>query len=143
MTSGTITLDIDNLTEGAALYHVYPGQSRPQTAHVQLDGGGRVTADWNGEIGNAVPMDVWNGRTLRWAVSPYLSGPALAEALASPEVAALLEAVAAGHDEEWNGSNHVGTLTPEAREASERLGELLDRLADDANLAELSDDEDE
>jgi len=115
MTTTTITIPSGELP----LYYQYPGQSRPQPAYIELAEDGAVTAGWSGEIGNAMPMRVWNGRTLRWAVSPYLSGNELAELI--DELRPLLEQMHAGHTVEWDGSNRVGRLTAEARQASEEI----------------------
>lgn len=49
----------------APLYHRYPQQSHAQPAFIQLNSDGHVFADWSGEIGNAVPVNVWNGTDVR------------------------------------------------------------------------------
>lgn len=127
----SITINTDNLRgEPAPLYHVYPRQTKPQPAYVELDEDGDVSADYNGEIGNAVPMAVWHRRTLRFDVSPRVGGDDLADFLESDAVVALLERIHAGHTVEWNGNNHVGTLDDDAQAAAEALMEALSGLDD-------------
>jgi hypothetical protein len=118
---------IDNLSGIAPLFHRYPGQTSPQPAYIEMTEDGEVSADYSGEIGNAVPMYVWHGRTLRWSVPSDVRGEALAEFLADPETLALLERVHAGHVVDWDGNNHVGSLSDDARDASEGLDRLIER----------------
>lgn len=55
-----------NLKGRKPLYHQYPRQFRPQGAYIEIDTrDGSVMADWNPEIGNAVPSDVYNGAVVR------------------------------------------------------------------------------
>jgi hypothetical protein len=132
-----ITFALDNLTDNDALYHRYPKQDEPQDAYVELSLDGQVTANWNGEVGNAVPIDVWNGRRLRFSVSPYISGQALATFL-QRDALELLTVIYEGHSERRNGQNTVATLTPEARVACLELKRKLEELCDNAaNLIEV------
>lgn len=127
----SITINTDNLRgEPAPLYHVYPRQTKPQPAYVELDEDGEVSADYNGVIGNAVPMAVGHLRTLRFDVSPRVGGDNLADLLESDAVVTLLERIHAGHTVEWNGNNHVGTLDDDAQAAAEALTEALAGLED-------------
>lgn len=116
-----INVKLNNFGRTLPLYKRYPGQSQPQRAHIELDEEGTVTAGINGEIGNAVPMDVWHGRTLRWSVSPYAFGPSLEDLINSPRVIELFERVHAGRTVEWDGSNHVGRLDEDAEAAALEL----------------------
>lgn len=123
----SITINTDNLrNELAPLYRRLHGQYQPQPAYVYLDEDGNVHADYCGIIGAGQPMDVWNGRTLRWSVNPEVNGDHLAELLESDEVRALLERVHAGHSVEWDGSNYVGRLTDDARDASDELERIFE-----------------
>lgn len=66
----TITITTDNLS-GALypLYCRYPGQTAPQPAYVELDTEtGELSADYDGEIGPAVPAAVYEGRVRRYQV---------------------------------------------------------------------------
>jgi hypothetical protein len=99
-------------------YRQYPGQLQPQPGYIELDGNS-VTADYSGEIGNAVPADVWHNRRLRWYINGAMAGSDINNLI--DEITPLLEIVHAGHDEDWDGSNWVGVLTDEAQEASEQI----------------------
>jgi hypothetical protein len=132
-TSSTIKLSIYNLLSPgspAPLYQHYPGQTRPQPAYVSLTEEGQVSAFSSGEIGHAVPIEVWNGRTTRWSVPPTVRASTLAELLQG-EALPLLQRVHAGHEVAFDGSNHRGRLSPDADHASNQLETLFAALADD------------
>ncbi|OWY39352.1 hypothetical protein CEK28_08510 [Xenophilus sp. AP218F] len=125
-----ITLKLSNLTDSAApLYYTYPLQNSPQPAYVQLNGDGTVTADYSGEIGNAMPASVWHGIDRRYSVDASVSGKALLAYLEG-EGRALLDRIHAGHDEKWNGNNYVGTLDADAKVAEEQLIQGLETIPD-------------
>jgi len=120
----------DNLGGSAPLYHRYTGQTDPQPAYLEIDpGAGTVRADWNGEIGSAVPFGVYQGRILRVPVPCYAHGPSLARELESEPVRAMLERIIAGHSVEWDGSNNIGRLTKDAQAAVAELEEWLESVA--------------
>lgn len=126
MQTTNLTIDTDNLRgEIAPLYCRYPQQTNAQPAYVEMDEDGNVSADYSGEIGNAVPMAVWHKRTLRWAVSSSVRGDELADLLERDDVVALLERVYLGHSVEWDGNNHVGRLDDDAQTASEALDTIF------------------
>lgn len=133
-----ITIDTSNLRgEAAPLYKRYPHQNQPQRAHVEMDEDGNVRAEINGEIGDAVPMHVWHGRTLRWSVSPYVRGDSLADLLESEKVRALFERVHNGHSVEWNGQNMVGRLDEDAEAAALELEAILSPDSGEYELAQV------
>lgn len=133
-----ITINTSNLRgEPIPLYKLYPGQNQPQRAFVSLDEEGTVRAGINYEIGGAVPMDVWHGRTLRWSVSPYANGDSLADLLESDRVKELFERVYAGHEVVWNGNNMVGRLDEDAEDASEELERILEPGSGEYDLAQI------
>ena len=126
-----ITIRTDGLDRPAPLYRRYPDQSEAQPAHIYIDADGEVAADIDGEIGGAVPMAVWHRRVLRVSCPPDVNGRALRdylEGIGRP----LLERVHAGHTVHWDGSNYVGHLDDDARDALDRLErELADLDLDD------------
>ena len=113
---------IKNLKGRRPLHHQYPGQCQPQPAYIELDDG-ELTADWSGEIGNAVPAAVWHDRCLRWRVPPETSKKALLAFIRGN--IELFERVAAGHSVEGDGSNHVGQLTEDAVAAQREIEYIL------------------
>ena len=130
----------------APLYKVYPGQSKPQGAYVEIRLTRRelpidemVSADWNGEVGNAVPFDVWYGRVIRLSLSPSVRGSVLADLLESDFAMELVARIAAGYREEWNGSTYVGKLSDDADDASYTLQFELDTLENYDDCAEEED----
>lgn len=100
------TLSILPVRHSADLFNIYPNQSEPQACFIALDlCTGRMSAQTNPEIGNAVPMDVWHGLIRRY----HLPGSPVAET-----ANALLEDIAShaqiilDHAEVvWDGSNNV------------------------------------
>ncbi len=106
------------------LHQHYRGQTSAQPCHVELDcEAGTLTADYNGEIGNGVPVAVWHGRTLRWTI-PCLTADA-ANALLD-EVLPIAERIVAGYSRRWDGHNHVGEFDADAEAAREEMAALLD-----------------
>lgn len=78
------------------LYCMYPGQQRPQQAYIELSTRtGRMHADADYEIGNAVPMDVWTGTVRRYYIGTMSNEDcnALMDTLA-PEAQRVLDGVA-------------------------------------------------
>jgi len=126
-----VRLNVDSLTDEdvhpAPLYCKYEMQYQAQPAYVQIDSSGNVTADYSGEISNAVPESVYHDRTLRFRVSPEVSGTSLFDYLLQfgrP----LLARIHAGHEVDWNGSNQVGSLTDDAKEAVVEFQRMLSNL---------------
>jgi len=115
------------LGQVAPLYHKYPRQTEPQGAFIEIDPREEsVRADWNAEIGNAVPWDVWRFLILRIPVSPYVNGDALADALHSIEAAKYLKVICSGYSIAWNGDRCIGRLTESAQTALDDLERWLD-----------------
>ena len=113
----------------ANLYHIYPGQTDPQPAFVAIDlETGKVGYDWNGEIGNAVPAEVWHGRVQRLRLDPAVDTEALDRLLESEAWNSHLRALLEDSEIVWNASNRVGQLGPRATAALEAMQELLDEL---------------
>lgn len=111
------------------LYRKYPGQLHPQPAHVEFDlEGGPLQPGFNGDIGNAVPVRVYNGVTRRIPVSPYVTEAALEEFLADPRVLELVDVVRTNSEVVWDGSNHVARLNETAEQALVELAARASRL---------------
>jgi antitoxin (DNA-binding transcriptional repressor) of toxin-antitoxin stability system len=106
-----------------SLLHVYPRQSEPQDCFISLDTrDGELTADWNPEIGNAVPSDVYHGFVRRYPI-PVLQ-PATVNALME-SIAPLAQRVIDGTERHWNGANHVARLSDAARDAEAEIEQSL------------------
>lgn len=118
------------------LHHHYQGQTGPQDCFVELDcEDGELRADWNAEIGNAVPFSVWHNRKLRWAI-PALRSSAADELL--ERIEPLAERILAGYRSEWDGSNHVGRFTQDADEATEAVADVCNQaFADDIGRVQV------
>jgi hypothetical protein len=112
--------------KAAPLFHQYPGQNGPQGAYIELDEDGVVSADWNGEIGGAIPFHVYHGRTRWYSIHNRWSGDGLIDFLQSDEIRGLLARIHAGHSIDWDGNNMTGRLTEDAIDAEEELTRILD-----------------
>lgn len=110
----------DNEPNEFPIFHQYAGQFLPQPAFISLDiNDGEVTADYSGEIGNAVPFDVWHKKVLRFSVEPCIRAAKIAEIIEShkDEFQAILD----GASIEWDGNNNVGCFTKDAERIIEQL----------------------
>lgn len=104
------TSAIDEMKGILPVYYLYPRQTSPQLAYIELNTEtGRVRADWNGEIGNAVPARVWHGIDRRYYISCYLSVSGIQDAVRA--ISDELHTVLNNTDTKWNGSNHVSIVT--------------------------------
>lgn len=134
--------NLDALTGPAPLYLQYSGQCDPQRAYVQLSPDSRVSYYANAEIGNGIPCNIFHRTSRRWCIPNDLT-PRGYEQLHG-DIVEMLEEVAAGMSERWDGNNNVGRLTEEAAEASDRLEFFLhdarssDYERDEEYLIEIS-----
>ncbi len=99
----------------------YDGQCQPQQAYIQIDADGFVSADYSGEISNAIPVSVWHNVDRRIGLNPTVSGSSLRDYMESVEFRALLDRYYDGADDEWDGSNRVGRATEDAMAALEQI----------------------
>lgn len=110
------------------LHQHYPGELSMQPCHIELDlESGELTADYNPEIGNAVPMRVFHGIVRWWSIPCLVSTEAngLLE-----QITPLAERVLAGAAVEWNGSNNVAVLNEDAAQAEQEIIGFLDENTD-------------
>jgi hypothetical protein len=119
------------IREPEYLYCRYQGQTSPQPCYVELDcEDDTLTAAYNGEIGNAVPITVWHNRCLRWPIPALREGAAL-ELLT--ELLPICERIVAGYESVWDGSNHVGKYTDAAEDAASEAHDLCRDAFDDTD----------
>lgn len=122
----------------APLFKVYPQQLQPQPAYLEFDPEAdelALVADYSGEIGGAVPANVWNGLIQRFDISPRVLRSEI-ETLADDEkLAALLERVKAGFSSDpYDGASY----TDDAKEAISAVEDLL-RGLDEAEVWDADD----
>lgn len=115
----------------------YPGQSNPQPAYIELDLEYKtLSADYSGEIGNAMPMAVYHNRVLRFSISQFISGGKINEILNDPKLLGLCEQVVANHIIVWDGNNNVGKLNINGQDAVQRIEWLLEQIEPDLSVLE-------
>ena len=90
----------------------YQGQCFPQPAYLELDpmlaGEIVLTADYSGEIGNGVPMNVWHNLILRFGIPSQVTLKALNTLKKDEDFIRMLEQLREDYDQVWNGNNYVG-----------------------------------
>lgn len=112
-------IEIIKCEETTELYCHYDGQAEPQGCYVELDcANKKLSAQYNSEIGNAIPFSVFHGHDQRWGI-PCLRGE-MANKLME-ELLPLAERVVSGYESEWDGSNHVARFTDDAKKAVEAI----------------------
>lgn len=128
-------------TEAAPLFEHYQGQINPQAAYVTLDlENGEIDARVDGEIGNSMPVAVWNGVVRRYRIERDLTVDQINDVL--EDIKPILQRVLDGSEVVRNeSSNLVGRLNQDA-DAAENEIEMISPLGYDldkiiiTNLAE-------
>lgn len=119
------------------LLHVYQNQTDRQPCYVELDCDDELLlADYDAEIGGAVPTEVWHGRARRYAIPLLMTGTVNA---LLDELAPLAQRVIAGYTREWNGNNLVGRLTDDAMNAEDEIAGIIQNYEDDLHWYEAGD----
>lgn len=96
-------------------------------AFLSLRANGMVTLSMSDESTDGFTEDVAKGITIRFPVSPYIRGDALADFIDGPG-ASMLQAIHEGHRIKWNGYSRSGTLTNEARKVAAMLARVISLL---------------
>lgn len=106
-------------TSDDALYRRYNSQTNPQDCYIELDlRSGTLLADYDSEVGNAVPGSVRHGFERRYPI-PALTGSAADDLMY--RLAPLADRILADWERIWNGNNHVAVLGDDAQAAEEEI----------------------
>ena len=133
-----LKVNTEELETAAPLYHQYPSQWNAQPAYISVTVLGdeiSVVADWNGEIGNAVPMSVWNGLIWRIPCPNNILGHELIQYMESPEFETAILEMCDVFEEVWDGNNWVGRWNEGAETIAKEIEDDLTDLAP-ANIYE-------
>lgn len=118
-----MSVRIIECTSPTELYRHYDGETDAQGAYIELDlREGTLLADYNGQVGNAVPEAVFHGLERRYNI-PTLTGEAANRVLR--ELAPLADRILADWDSEWNGQSTIAVLGDDALAAEEEIEKLL------------------
>ncbi len=122
-------LAVIKMTRPDELYCCYGSQTEQQPCYAELDlERGTLTADYDAEVGGAVPLDVWHGRTLRFPM-PCLLGDDANGLL--DVIAPLAQIILDGAEIVWDGNNHVGRMTDAAVDASDKITKICEDAEQD------------
>lgn len=107
------------------LYKKYPLQYQPQDAYLEIDKNGDVSVDYSYDIGNSIPMDVFNGSRLWFYLNPYLSEMEISRLVAKvkPLAAELHEVAPIDWDERCNKTR---TKSPRFYEIVNNIEKICD-----------------
>lgn len=104
----------------------------PAAVQLYIDPAGRWAGLETYSPGQAVDFDVWHGRHLTVEVHTCggpVDGPDLVDWLRGDDGQTLLSRICDGHSIEWDGNNHVGRLTDDARGALDELERELSHVS--------------
>lgn len=128
-TTTTLTASIAGLTNerGRILLSRDPYDGAPRSwneLNLVIEEDGDVTVETRSRYGSSdgITMDRWHNRTLTYRLARSEHGATAIDAgLLTAWIEdqhPLIDRIVAGHSTEWNGSNYVGRLTEDARDAS-------------------------
>lgn len=121
MTKKTVTIKRCDEDDPFELYCAYDGQEQDCMIELDLETG-QLDASYNPEIGNAVPMHVWDGIVRRYSI-PCLSSQGANRAMEA--ILPLAQRVVDGAEVVWDGSNWVSKLNEDAEKAEYEIQKEL------------------
>jgi hypothetical protein len=117
------------------LYRRYDSQTSPQDCYIELDlNEGTLLADYNSEVGNAVPSTVFHGFERRYSI-PTLTGSAADDLMR--QIAPLADRILADWEKVWDGNNHVARFGEDAAVAEEEILAAIGYDPEDRDTADL------
>lgn len=122
----TPKLNITHLdpAEPHALFCQFSCQSDPQDAYIELDlRDGSMYADYNSEIGSAVPMSVYYGSIHRYTIPPLMADAANR---LMDKIAPLAQRVLDGVSWEYDGSRTDARLSDDSQDAADEIERLTE-----------------
>jgi hypothetical protein len=128
----SVLLGADNGSD-APVWHQYPTQHNVQPAFISFCPGLgelQIEADYNAEIGNAVPMNVWNKKELRFGIMPSATRRSIEALAENEELAELLQKIIDGYD--YDGQK--GKYTEDAEDAMREIESLLEKEIDTVSV---------
>lgn len=108
---------------------------------MEIDSSGSIWYYSDPEIGNGVPIDVFNCVARRWRIPHVLTAQGY-ESL-HEDIEEMLQRIADGMSTYWDGRNTVGRLTEDASDARDELEQFIHNIwqndyhRDEEYLAEL------
>lgn len=118
----TVTIKRCDENDPFELYCSYDGQEQDCMIELDLETG-QLDASYNTEIGNAVPMHVWNGIVRRYRI-PCLSSQGANRAMEA--ILPLAQRVVDGAEVVWDGNNWVSKLNDDASKAEYEIEWMLE-----------------
>jgi len=119
-----------------------PDVSRNAFDHyfVKIDGEARIiSVDSRDPSDNGVPFAVWHNRVMRYHLRDGVDGGEVAELFDNDSFVDLVETMLDGYSEHWDGNNHKGQLTEEAKEADEKIQRMVESIEPVWSVIHVSD----
>ena len=127
-----MTVTINKVKSVTELHKQYSGQSNPQPIFIELDcKSGTLRADYNGEIGNAIPFSVYHGHDQRFYI-PLMTSNAINSLMA--EIQQLADNLVSGYASVWDGNNHVAQFTDDAKQALKEIEAICEKTESDIEV---------
>ncbi len=99
---------VELMDDGENVYEHYPGQYQPQPTYIEIDFEYKtISADYSGEVGNAVPFRVFHGICHRSPISPTLSSSGINEILLDEDFLRAVSETDRMGEIDWDGSNLI------------------------------------
>ena len=109
------------------LYCMYGGQYRPQPAYIELNiRTGEIDADYSGEVGSAIPCDVWHQCRIWFYVNEELTSDNIKTIISDQKQA--FDHLYSVSDVDWDGSNWRGGPSDESGLDREDWNELVNDI---------------
>jgi len=111
---------------------IYPSQLAPQDAYIEINAKGEIFSGHKGDVGNALPVDVWNKKRLWFYIQPQLTESEI-DALIAEIKEKYLPRFLEISDILWDGSNW--RRSPVAPEHEVEYWDLHDKIKQLCDLA--------
>jgi hypothetical protein len=130
----TMSITIDRSYNNYGPAPIYPRGLRPTDPHravLRLDELGTVDVAPDYNTDGSTTLDVWLGQTIQYSIPACLSAAGIDNLL--DNIMPLLERIHSGHTVMWNGNNHIGVMTSDARAAHDELVRHLEQAQYDTD----------
>lgn len=122
----------DNNGTQAPLFHQYPLQHNPQRAYLDFNPEAdelTLTAGYNGEVGNGIPVNVWNRKIIRFSIEPATRKSDIDALGNNEDLELLLKTIVAGCESDYQHGHYTEEAEYAIRSVESLLESELDTIA--------------